>query len=168
MSKAQKGKVVKSLKTEDGDDKNPISTFFTNTSYKLAGSGIKWSKIYQLFEEGTFRNEHDPEIFEDVAKAGLYKVARILAIFPYNDMVHWIIFHTTVKYCTIVNSSRLVVGSFRPGDIIHMYKPLIHQIKLDQEFLENFKVTKIVAKETSMVELGTEDWWDHSLPFKPR
>lgn len=68
MSKDQMGKVTKSLEMEEDDDKDPNSALFTDKSYKLGDSGIEWSKIYQLFEEGTFEEEHDLDDFEDAHK----------------------------------------------------------------------------------------------------
>ena len=166
MLKSQKGKEVKPLKIEEDDDKNPNSASFTDTSYKLGGSGLEWRKVYQLFEKRNFEQEHYLEDFKGIKMLGFHKVATRPAIFPYNGMIRWIISHTNVKSCTIVNSSCVVVGSFKPKDIMHMYKLPIHQIQLYKEFLENFKAIEIVAKEANMEKLK-EDWWDNSSPFKP-
>ena len=106
------------------DDKNPISTFYGNTSYKFEDVRLEWIEIYHVFEIGDL--EHGEEnILEDyqcLQQSTLHQISTKPTTFPFYDMVCWIISHTDVSTCNIVNSLGQIVGSFRPEVIEKMYK----------------------------------------------
>jgi hypothetical protein len=84
---------------------------------------------------------------------------------PYYDMVQWIISHTDVSTCTIVNSSRQIVGSFRPDDISNMYKLGAPTVYLDDNFIKKFIQKEVEGEEIQMVDL-IRDWWHDPNSFK--
>jgi hypothetical protein len=86
-------------------------------------------------------------------------------VLPYYDMVRWIISHIDVSTCTIVNSSRKIVGSFRPDDISNMYKLSPPTICLDDNFMKSFIEKEVVGEEMQMGDLIRE-WWHDSNAFK--
>jgi len=55
----RKGKETQQKDEEEEIDKNPNSTFFSDTSFKTgATNNMKWSTIYKLIEHGDFANEY--------------------------------------------------------------------------------------------------------------
>jgi hypothetical protein len=161
ISKKGMGKQPK-VEYED-EEKNPNSNFYSDTSYKI---GIKncmeWSEIYNFFEEGNFKDEYEEYVddFEDIKKSNLHRVVSRPTIMPYYDMVWWIISHTDIKTCTIVNSSRQVIGSFRPEDIFNMYKLKSKEVSLDEIFLEEFEAKEVNGENIQMDDLIREWWYD--------
>ena len=79
------------------------------------------------------------------------------AIFPFYDMVCWIISHTSASNCNIINSCGQFVGSFRPELFGKMYKFPPAQIKADNDFQEQFK-RELKAKDLSLSDAAC-DWW---------
>jgi hypothetical protein len=80
-------------------------------------------------------------------------------------MVRWIISHTDISTCTIVNSSRQIVGSFRPDDVANMYKLSHPQLGLDDNFIKEFIQKEVEKDELQMVDLIRE-WWSDPNSFK--
>jgi hypothetical protein len=86
-------------------------------------------------------------------------------ILPYYDMVRWIISHTNISTCSIVNSARKIVGSFRPKDISNMHKLRPPKVCLDDNFINGFIEKEVEKEEIQMGDLIRE-WWYDSNTFK--
>jgi hypothetical protein len=164
----KKGKGKKQKVEEEEIERNPNSTFYSDTSYKIRVKNcMEWSEIYNFIEDGNFTDEYesDADDFEDVKRSILHKITSRPTILPYYDMVQWIISHTDISTCTIVNYSRQVIGSFRPEDISNMYKLEPTKVNLDENFIEGFIEKEIKKEEVQMVDL-IRDWWHDSSTFK--
>jgi hypothetical protein len=71
-------------------------------------------------------------------------------------MVWWIISHTDISTCTIVNFVQKVVGSFRPEDISNMYKLGSAKVCLDDNFIKGFIENEVEKEEIQMGDLIRE------------
>jgi hypothetical protein len=113
----QKSKAKQQKNEEDKIEKNPNSTFFSDTTFKTCKrNSLEWSQIYTFIkEEISLKNMNQMQMIWLMSKdLKLHKIATRpwYAIFPYYDMVRWIISHIDISTCTIVNSSHQIVGSF--------------------------------------------------------
>jgi hypothetical protein len=77
----------------------------------------------------------------------LHKVSTRPTILPYYDMVSWVISHTDITTCTVVNSSRQIVGSFRRDDITNMDKLDMPIVSLDDNFIKKFVQKEVDGEE---------------------
>jgi len=164
----RKGKEKQQKDEEEKIKKNPNSTFFPDTSFKRGATNrMEWSEIYKFIEDGEFIDEYesDGDDLVDIKKYRIHKINSRPTVLPYCDMVRWIICHTDVSTCTIVNSSRNIVGSFRKEDISNMYKLIPPTVCLDDNFMKNFIEKEVVGEEMQMVDLIRE-WWDDSNALK--
>lgn len=101
---------------EFDDDKNPNVAYYGNPTYKFEDIKLEWIEIYYELETGDFEmgKEDIVEDYQCLQQSRLHQIAAKLAIFPFYDMVCWIISHTDVSTYNIRNSSQEVEGSFRP------------------------------------------------------
>ena len=76
------------------------------------------------------------EDYQCLQQSGLHQIATKLVIFPFYDMVCWIISHTDASTYNILNSFREIVGSFRPQVVEKMYKLPLAQMNADNDFQE--------------------------------
>jgi hypothetical protein len=91
-----------------------------------------------ILQEGDFTEEYESDVDDlvDIKGYELHKIVTRPTIFPYYDMVRWIISHIDISTCTVVNSSHQVVGSFRPEDVNNMYKLSPPTVRLDDNFIK--------------------------------
>jgi hypothetical protein len=164
----RKGKAKQQKDEEEEIEKNLNSTFFLDTSFKTgATNNMEWSEIYKFIEDGDFTDEYESDVDDlvDIKKSCLHKITSRPTVLPYYDMVWWIISHTDISTCTIVNSSRNIVGSFRPEDISNMYKLGPPKVCLDDNFIKSFIEKEVEKEEMQMGDLIRE-WWHDSNSFK--
>jgi hypothetical protein len=162
---------LKTLKDKEyNEEHNPNATFYVDTTYKTRLKNcLDWEEIYEFLEAGNFEDEYesDEDDFKDIKRSSLHKVATRPTILPYYDMVHWIISHIDIKTCTIVNHAQQVVGSFRPDDIVNMYKLDTSEVCLDRKILQQFEENKLKVKKREMDEL-IKNWCYDPNSFKIR
>jgi len=91
-------------------------------------------------EEGDLKNEYESDVDDlvDIKRYDLHNIATRLAIFPYYDMVRWIISHTNISTCTTVNSFQVIVSSFRLDDVSNMYDMSPPTVSVDDNFIKEF------------------------------
>lgn len=68
----------------------------------------KWKKPKESLEEDT---SLDSKSYDAIKKTELHKIVTKPTMFPYYDMVSWIISHAHVQTCSIVNHSNNVIYS---------------------------------------------------------
>jgi hypothetical protein len=75
---------------EDDIEKNPNSTFFSDTTFKMGMSNsMEWSQIYAFFQQGDFSEEYESDVDDlvDIKASELHKIVSRPTILPYYDMV---------------------------------------------------------------------------------
>jgi hypothetical protein len=103
------------------------------------------------------RNMSDANDLFNIKNLGLHKIASIPVVLPYYDLVQWIISHTDLSTCTIINSSLQIVGSLRVEDISNKYKLGASTVFLYDSFNKRFVQKEVEGEEIQMVDLIT-DW----------
>jgi hypothetical protein len=96
----------------------------------------------------------------DIKASELHKIFARPTIVAYYDMVRWIISHTNISTCIVVNSPRQVVGSFRPEDVNNMYKLSPPIVRLDDNFIKEFIKKNVKEEEVQIPDLIKEWWYD--------
>jgi hypothetical protein len=68
-------------------------------SIQVKRNSLEWIQIYTFIEEGNFTEEYESYANDlvDVKKYELHKIGAIPTIFPYYDMVRWIISYTNIS-----------------------------------------------------------------------
>jgi hypothetical protein len=120
---------------------------------------MEWREMYKFIQYGYFTDEYDFDVDDlvDIKKFFLHKITSRTTIIPYYDMVQWIIFHTDVSTCSVVNSSCNIFGSFRPEDISNIYKLGSPIVCLDDKFMNNFIEKDVEGEEIQMGDLSGND-----------
>ena len=60
--------------------------------------------------------------YKIVSQSELQKIATRPKLFPYNDMIGWVLDHIDIPTRTIFNSKKAAIGYFRPEHLQVMYK----------------------------------------------
>ena len=106
----------------------------TDTSCQGLGK-LSWEEVYNLIErenpkvtevKAIVPDEEDSDSdFETPLKAlansFLHRIASRANIFPYYDVIRWVIDNVTIKNKTFVSTAGTIFGSFRVEDIMAMY-----------------------------------------------
>ena len=113
---------------------------------------MTWENVYNLIEKekprvivpkATVPNEEDSESDSEtqlsaLANSFLHRVAARANIFPYYDVIRWVIDNVTIQNRTFVSASGSVSGSFRAEDIKAMYHLPNPQNIYNKEFLKEY------------------------------
>ena len=108
MLQKQRPKLRKSQVEYDfDDDKNPNPTFYGDTTYKFEDVKLEWIEICHELETRDFEMgiEDIIEYYQCIQQSRQHQISTRLTIFPFYDMVCWIISHIDVSTCIILNSS---------------------------------------------------------------
>jgi hypothetical protein len=73
----KKGKAKQQKDEEEEIERNPNSTFYSDTSYKIGVKNyMEWSEIYKFIEDGDFTDEYESDVddLEDIKKSSLHKI----------------------------------------------------------------------------------------------
>jgi len=153
---SRKIKVKQPTDNEDGIENNPNLTLFSYNSFKTGMSNnMKWSEIYEFFQQGDFDDEYESngDDLVDVKVSQLHKIIVMPTIVPYYDTVQWIISHIDISKCIVANSSGQIVGSFRLEDVHNMYKLDRPMAKLDENSVNEFIKEKVKKEEMQLAHL---------------
>ena len=76
-------------------------------AYKFEDVKLEWIEIYNELETGDFEvgEEDIIEDYQCLQQSRLHQIVSKPTISPFYDMVCWIISHTDVSTCNILNSS---------------------------------------------------------------
>jgi len=62
-----------------------------------AGTSLKWGEVFQMFKKKNFPVEVEDwdeiKIFKNIYRSGLHRVAAYATIFPFADVISWILKH---------------------------------------------------------------------------
>lgn len=79
---------------------------------------ITWKEIKDIFQS-TFKE--DRQVYVNIYKSGLYRVACRNLAFSCMDIIHWVASHTDHKMMILRNTSGTQLASFRKENYYHIY-----------------------------------------------
>lgn len=84
----------------------------------------KWQEVNETCA-GTFGEDvEDRQVYVNIQKSGLYRIACRYPAFPYAGMIHWIIYHTNPKMMTLSSVSGTKLATLSTQDYDDMYQML--------------------------------------------
>jgi hypothetical protein len=131
---------------EAGESSNLDGDVISDTTPHVVDSVKSWRQIFEILDyeirncPDDFGNEKTENKLRDIAESELHKIATRPRLMPYNDMISWALEKIDIQTRSILNSQKVVVGSFRPEHIQVMYKlsPTSKYI-YNVEFVEEFQ-----------------------------
>lgn len=82
---------------------------------------ITWEEIKDIFA-GTFNEDlEDRQVYINIHKSDLYRVACRYPAFPCVDIIHWVVSHTDPEMMTLSNTSGTHFSTFRSEKYHQMY-----------------------------------------------
>jgi hypothetical protein len=94
----------------------------------------------------------DNEVFVNIRKAYLHMVARRTPVFPFIELLKWLIDHTDAQKCVINDDNGQIVRVFLPVEVQNYYKLR----ELDEGLNKDF-VVKFYQKHDTRKIMGS--WW---------
>jgi len=123
---------------------------------------LKWGDIYNMFRDEKYPEveEEDKDVFTNIKRSGLHRVAARPPVFPCADVISWIISRVKVDNRRVMAiDDEQVVGSFRPEYIEVYYKLPRSEVDFTNKWLE---------KQTHDVHATMKSWWVHTKRFRVR
>jgi hypothetical protein len=105
-----------------GESLSQNTDFLSDTSPKMIDSIKSWMQVFNIlqYELVNFPDDSgDEELatlatkYKIVAQSKLHKIAMRPRLFPYNDMIGWVLENVDIPTRTIFNSQKVTAGSFR-------------------------------------------------------
>jgi hypothetical protein len=104
--------------------------------------------------------------YKIVSQLELQKIATSPKLFPYNDMIGWVLDHVDIPTKTIFNLQKVAIGSFRPEHLQVMYKlSPVSNFVYNANFLVDFNKKECDQYGKNLLDL-IKDWY--SCPEKFR
>jgi hypothetical protein len=157
---------------EAGESSNLDGDVIYDTTPHVIDSVKSWR---QIFENLDYEIRNCPKDFGDkrtankireIAESELHKIATQSRLMPYNDMISWALEKTDVQTRSILNSQKVVDGSFRPEHIQVMYKlsPTSKHI-YNVEFVEEFQRKECTEFDQTYPGI-IKEWWGILARFR--
>lgn len=161
---------MKSMEPPKFEERKFNSSFILDTTYITQNLGhTSWEGIYDFIENSEWKGPSylDDESynnlveFEVIKMTKFHKVVAKVTMFPYYDMVSWILSHTHIQTCSIVDHNRNVIAFCRPKASNLIYKPIPPKIPLKTYFLNHFHSNAVGEKNKYYIPLIKK--WLHEL-----
>lgn len=82
---------------------------------------ITWQEIKNIFV-GSFKEDlEDWQVYVNIHKPGLYKVACRYPSFPFADIIQWIVSHTDLEMMPLSSANGIHLATFRKKNYHQMY-----------------------------------------------
>jgi len=158
-----------------GESSGQSSDILSGTSPRNIDIVKTWTHVFNIFEYKLINcpndlsdNEKEDlyKKYKVVAQSKMHKVATRSRIFPYCDMIRWVLDHVDVPTRTIFNSQKVVVGSFQPEHLQAMYKlSPTPKYTYNADFLEGFKKKECEQFRKRLSDL-IKDCYSHPEKFR--
>jgi hypothetical protein len=103
----------------------------------------------------------DGQVFQNIKLSSLYMVASRTPTFPCIETLEWIIDHTKVEKCVIIDVADQFVGDFLPVEVNKYYKLREPEVRLNTNFM-----VKFYEKHNTNHLLAS--WWEEDRKFLNR
>lgn len=108
-----------------------MGPIFSNIAYDAARYATSWEVIYNRLEDecpkitvtrATTHSTNPTGLeFRDASCSFLHRIGSRAKIFPYMDMIRWVIKNLIIEYRQFNNSRMELIGSFNVEDLKKMY-----------------------------------------------
>ena len=95
---------------------------------------LKWQEVNDAFARTFGEDLEDHQVYVNIHKSGLYRVACRYPAFPCADMIHWIVSHTDPKTMVLSNFSTTQLATLRVKNFQETYHLPQSVITMDTPF----------------------------------
>ncbi len=85
------------------------------------GMKLTWQEIEDIFA-GDFKEDlEDRQVYVNIHRLGLHKVACMYPTFPCADIIHWIVSHADLETTTLTNTTGTQLSTLKMENYHQMY-----------------------------------------------
>lgn len=158
-----------------GESSGQSSDILSDTSPRNVDIVKTWTQVFNTLQyelvncpdDSSDNEKEDLYIkYKVVAQSKMHKIATRSRLFPYYDMIGWALDHVDVPTSTILNSQKMVVGTFQSEHLQAMYKlSPTPNFTCNVKFLEGFKKKECEQFGKSLSDL-IKDWCSRPEKFR--